>query len=153
MSMVRYWGAPVGSLPRRGSRPGMACLAGQDQCHEVWVASLPAPVRKEGGAALAPCPWVTPALAPRHYKTDFDKLKIWYEHRLIDDMVAQVLKSVGGFVWACKNYDGDVQSDILAQGAGGGGSTAAVSIEGGSSGSRHPTQGQGTPLMSKSPVP
>uniref|UniRef100_A0A8C6ZCU6 Isocitrate dehydrogenase [NADP] n=1 Tax=Nothoprocta perdicaria TaxID=30464 RepID=A0A8C6ZCU6_NOTPE len=52
----------------------------------------------------------------KHYKTEFDKLKIWYEHRLIDDMVAQVLKSAGGFVWACKNYDGDVQSDILAQG-------------------------------------
>ncbi|XP_064373857.1 isocitrate dehydrogenase [NADP], mitochondrial [Dromaius novaehollandiae] len=54
----------------------------------------------------------------KHYKTEFDKLKIWYEHRLIDDMVAQVLKSAGGFVWACKNYDGDVQSDILAQGFG-----------------------------------
>lgn len=53
---------------------------------------------------------------PRNYKPEFDKLKIWYEHRLIDDMVAQVLKSSGGFVWACKNYDGDVQSDILAQG-------------------------------------
>lgn len=52
----------------------------------------------------------------RNYKPQFDKLKIWYEHRLIDDMVAQVLKSSGGFVWACKNYDGDVQSDILAQG-------------------------------------
>uniref|UniRef100_A0A8C9NGZ0 isocitrate dehydrogenase (NADP(+)) n=1 Tax=Serinus canaria TaxID=9135 RepID=A0A8C9NGZ0_SERCA len=54
----------------------------------------------------------------KHYKTEFDKLKIWYEHRLIDDMVAQMLKSSGGFVWACKNYDGDVQSDILAQGFG-----------------------------------
>lgn len=43
---------------------------------------------------------------------------MWYEHRLIDDMVAQMLKSSGGFVWACKNYDGDVQSDILAQGKG-----------------------------------
>lgn len=52
----------------------------------------------------------------RNYKPEFDKLKIWYEHRLIDDMVAQVLKSDGAFVWACKNYDGDVQSDILAQG-------------------------------------
>jgi isocitrate dehydrogenase len=41
-----------------------------------------------------------------------------YEHRLIDDMVAQVLKSSGGIVWACKNYDGDVQSDIVAQGYG-----------------------------------
>ncbi|XP_029983711.1 isocitrate dehydrogenase [NADP], mitochondrial-like [Sphaeramia orbicularis] len=54
----------------------------------------------------------------KNYKAEFDKLKIWYEHRLIDDMVAQVLKSSGGFVWACKNYDGDVQSDILAQGFG-----------------------------------
>jgi len=52
------------------------------------------------------------------YKKQFDDLKIWYEHRLIDDMVAQVLKSSGGFVWACKNYDGDVQSDIIAQGYG-----------------------------------
>lgn len=39
-----------------------------------------------------------------------------YEHRLIDDMVAQAMKSSGGFVWACKNYDGDVQSDSVAQG-------------------------------------
>jgi isocitrate dehydrogenase len=57
-------------------------------------------------------------LFQKHYKKDFDKLKIWYEHRLIDDMVAQMLKSEGGFVWACKNYDGDVQSDIVAQGYG-----------------------------------
>jgi isocitrate dehydrogenase len=52
------------------------------------------------------------------YKAQFDAAGIWYEHRLIDDMVAQALKSDGGFVWACKNYDGDVQSDILAQGFG-----------------------------------
>lgn len=52
------------------------------------------------------------------YKPEFEKLGIWYEHRLIDDMVAQVIKSSGGMVWACKNYDGDVQSDILAQGFG-----------------------------------
>lgn len=44
--------------------------------------------------------------------------KIWYEHRLIDDMVASALKWSGGYVWACKNYDGDVQSDIVAQGFG-----------------------------------
>ncbi|KAH8109541.1 isocitrate dehydrogenase [Phellopilus nigrolimitatus] len=53
-----------------------------------------------------------------HYKQLFDGASIYYEHRLIDDMVAQVIKSSGGFVWACKNYDGDVQSDILAQGFG-----------------------------------
>jgi len=54
----------------------------------------------------------------RDYKEQFETAKIWYEHRLIDDMVAQALKSSGGFVWACKNYDGDVQSDIVAQGYG-----------------------------------
>ena len=48
----------------------------------------------------------------------FEKAKIWYEHRLIDDMVASSLKWSGGYVWACKNYDGDVQSDTVAQGFG-----------------------------------
>jgi isocitrate dehydrogenase len=52
------------------------------------------------------------------YKTEFESRKLWYEHRLIDDMVAYAVKSNGGFVWACKNYDGDVQSDIVAQGYG-----------------------------------
>ena len=51
-----------------------------------------------------------------NYKKDFEASKIWYEHRLIDDMVAYMIKSEGGYVWACKNYDGDVQSDCLAQG-------------------------------------
>lgn len=54
----------------------------------------------------------------RKYEAEFEKLNIWYEHRLIDDMVAQCLKSSGKFIWACKNYDGDVQSDIVAQGFG-----------------------------------
>merc|ERR1712025_1031736 len=48
----------------------------------------------------------------------FEAAGIWYEHRLIDDMVAQAMKSEGGYVWACKNYDGDVQSDSVAQGFG-----------------------------------
>merc|ERR1711934_274464 len=52
------------------------------------------------------------------YKAKFDAKGIWYEHRLIDDMVAFALKQPGGFVWACKNYDGDVQSDSVAQGYG-----------------------------------
>jgi isocitrate dehydrogenase len=52
------------------------------------------------------------------FKADFEKNDLWYEHRLIDDMVAQAVKSKGGFVWACKNYDGDVQSDVVAQGFG-----------------------------------
>ncbi|GAA99227.1 uncharacterized protein L969DRAFT_93689 [Mixia osmundae IAM 14324] len=52
------------------------------------------------------------------YASEFKKLDIWYEHRLIDDMVAQMIKSSGGFLMALKNYDGDVQSDIVAQGFG-----------------------------------
>ena len=52
------------------------------------------------------------------FATEFKKLGLTYEHRLIDDMVASALKWNGGYVWACKNYDGDVQSDIVAQGFG-----------------------------------
>ena len=52
------------------------------------------------------------------FKADFDKAGLTYEHRLIDDMVASALKWEGGYVWACKNYDGDVQSDTVAQGFG-----------------------------------
>jgi isocitrate dehydrogenase len=52
------------------------------------------------------------------FKPEFEKRKITYEHRLIDDMVASALKWSGGYVWACKNYDGDVQSDTVAQGFG-----------------------------------
>lgn len=53
-----------------------------------------------------------------HYKESFEKQGITYEHRLIDDMVAAAMKWEGGYVWACKNYDGDVQSDTVAQGFG-----------------------------------
>jgi isocitrate dehydrogenase len=52
------------------------------------------------------------------FKAEFEKRKLHYEHRLIDDMVAAAIKWSGGYVWACKNYDGDVQSDIVAQGFG-----------------------------------
>jgi isocitrate dehydrogenase len=54
----------------------------------------------------------------REFKAEFDKKKLTYEHRLIDDMVAAAMKWSGGYVWACKNYDGDVQSDVVAQGFG-----------------------------------
>ena len=54
----------------------------------------------------------------QEFEAEFKKAGIWYEHRLIDDMVACALKWNGGFVWACKNYDGDVQSDTVAQGYG-----------------------------------
>ena len=56
------------------------------------------------------------ARAHRHYVKEYTAAKIVYEHRLIDDMVAYCMKSEGQFVWACKNYDGDVQSDSVAQG-------------------------------------
>src|ERR1700737_726965 len=54
----------------------------------------------------------------QEFKAEFESKKIFYEHRLIDDMVASALKWSGGYVWACKNYDGDVQSDTVAQGYG-----------------------------------
>ena len=58
------------------------------------------------------------AVYDKDYKAKYEAKKIVYEHRLIDDMVASALKWSGGFVWACKNYDGDVQSDTVAQGFG-----------------------------------
>ena len=58
------------------------------------------------------------AIFDAEFKAEFDRLGLTYEHRLIDDMVAASLKWEGGYVWACKNYDGDVQSDTVAQGFG-----------------------------------
>ena len=58
------------------------------------------------------------AVYEAEFKTQYEKAGITYEHRLIDDMVASAMKWTGGYVWACKNYDGDVQSDLVAQGYG-----------------------------------
>jgi isocitrate dehydrogenase len=58
------------------------------------------------------------AIYDAEFKAEFEKNAITYEHRLIDDMVASAMKWTGGYVWACKNYDGDVQSDLVAQGYG-----------------------------------
>ena len=58
------------------------------------------------------------AIYDAEFKAQFEAAKITYEHRLIDDMVASAMKWTGGYVWACKNYDGDVQSDLVAQGYG-----------------------------------
>ncbi|EYU34732.1 hypothetical protein MIMGU_mgv1a005695mg [Erythranthe guttata] len=65
-----------------------------------------------------------------NWKAKFEEHSIWYEHRLIDDMVAYAVKSEGGYVWACKNYDGDVQSDLLAQGFGSLGLMTSVLLSG-----------------------
>ncbi len=62
------------------------------------------------------------------FKAEFEKSGITYEHRLIDDMVAAAMKWSGGFVWACKNYDGDVQSDTVAQGFGSLGMMSSVLV-------------------------
>ena len=58
------------------------------------------------------------AVFDAEFKVDYEKTGITYEHRLIDDMVASAMKWTGGYIWACKNYDGDVQSDLVAQGYG-----------------------------------
>jgi len=64
------------------------------------------------------------------YIEEFKAKGLYYEHRLIDDLVAQAIKGNGGFVWACKNYDGDVQSDIVAQGFGSLGLMTSVCVNG-----------------------
>ena len=58
------------------------------------------------------------AVFDAEFKADYEKRGLTYEHRLIDDMVASAMKWTGGYIWACKNYDGDVQSDLVAQGYG-----------------------------------
>jgi isocitrate dehydrogenase len=58
------------------------------------------------------------AIYDAEFKAEYEKHAITYEHRLIDDMVASAMKWTGGYIWACKNYDGDVQSDLVAQGYG-----------------------------------
>ncbi len=58
------------------------------------------------------------AIFESEFKTEYEKRGLTYEHRLIDDMVASAMKWTGGYIWACKNYDGDVQSDLVAQGYG-----------------------------------
>ena len=58
------------------------------------------------------------AIYDAEFRADYEKSGITYEHRLIDDMVASAMKWTGGYIWACKNYDGDVQSDLVAQGYG-----------------------------------
>jgi isocitrate dehydrogenase len=58
------------------------------------------------------------AIFESEFKAEYEKRGITYEHRLIDDMVASAMKWTGGYIWACKNYDGDVQSDLVAQGYG-----------------------------------
>ncbi|EAT91095.1 hypothetical protein SNOG_01446 [Parastagonospora nodorum SN15] len=72
----------------------------------------------EGGVAQTQFKDIFQEIYEAQYRKEFEAAGIWYEHRLIDDMVAQMIKSEGGYIIAMKNYDGDVQSDIVAQGFG-----------------------------------
>jgi len=80
------------------------------------------------------------------FKADFDAAGITYEHRLIDDMVACAMKWEGGYVWACKNYDGDVQSDTVAQGFGSLGLMTSVLMTGPGSPRAHGRDARGDPV-------
>jgi isocitrate dehydrogenase len=88
--------------------------------HRLINDMVPSTLRTSGVVCLAGCRFEYEH-QPTSYETLF-AIRIFpplrYEHRLIDDMVAQCIKNDGGYVWACKNYDGDVQSDMLAQGFG-----------------------------------
>ena len=83
------------------------------------------------------------------FKADFDKAGLTYEHRLIDDMVAAALKWEGGYVWACKNYDGDVQSDTVAQGFG----SLGPDDQRADDGRRRDRRGRGGPRHRHAPFP
>ena len=87
------------------------------------------------------------------FKDQFDAANLTYEHRLIDDMVASAMKWEGGYVWACKNYDGDVQSDTVAQGFGSLGlMTSVLSVPDGSAWTRglaHRAKLDGNPALSE----
>ena len=93
------------------------------------------------------------------FKDQFTMAGLQYEHRLIDDLVAYAIKSNGGFVWACKNYDGDVQSDVVAQGFGSLGLMTSIlltpdggPVEAGAGGCRRPCAVQGIGRGGDSPV-
>ena len=83
------------------------------------------------------------------FKAEFEAAGLTYEHRLIDDMVAAALKWEGGFVWACKNYDGDVQSDTVAQGFGSLGLMTSVLLTPG----RQDRRGRGRARHGHAPLP
>ncbi len=92
-----------------------ACLRyGLGRCYPVYLSTKNTILKRYDGRFKD----IFEDVYESEFKTDFDRAGITYEHRLIDDMVAACLKWEGGYVWACKNYDGDVQSDTVAQGFG-----------------------------------
>ena len=107
------WGCTT-SATRSATSPGPACATAspattRSTCRRRTRSSRPTTASSRTSS---------PRSSQTEFKAEFDAAGLTYEHRLIDDMVAAALKWEGGYVWACKNYDGDVQSDIVAQGFG-----------------------------------
>ena len=95
-------------------RPGLACATASHRNYPVYLSTKNTILKAYDGRFKDLFQEVFDA----EFKAEFDAAGLTYEHRLIDDMVAAALKWEGGYVWACKNYDGDVQSDTVAQGFG-----------------------------------
>ena len=98
----------------RGLRPGLAVATASSAATRSTCRRRTRSSRPTTACSRTP----SPRSSRREFKADFEAAGLTYEHRLIDDMVAAALKWEGGYVWACKNYDGDVQSDTVAQGFG-----------------------------------
>ncbi len=102
------------STTRSATSPAPRCATGSTAA----IPSTCRPRTRSSSATTAASRTSSPRSTRSEFKADFEAAGITYEHRLIDDMVAASLKWEGGYVWACKNYDGDVQSDTVAQGFG-----------------------------------
>ena len=95
-------------------RPGLAATTACDRNYPVYLSTKNTILKGYDGRFKD----IFAEIFETEFKAEFEAAGLTYEHRLIDDMVAAALKWEGGYVWACKNYDGDVQSDTVAQGFG-----------------------------------
>ena len=102
------------STTRSATSPAPRCVTASNRGYPVYLSTKNTIMKSYDGRFKDLFAEVYEA----EFKTDFEAKGITYEHRLIDDMVAAAMKWEGGYVWACKNYDGDVQSDTVAQGFG-----------------------------------
>ena len=102
------------STTRSATSPGPRCATGSNRGYPVYLSTKNTILKRYDGRFKD----LFAEVYEDEFKADFEAAGITYEHRLIDDMVAAAMKWEGGYVWACKNYDGDVQSDTVAQGFG-----------------------------------
>ena len=102
------------STTRSATSPGPRCATACDRNYPVYLSTKNTILKAYDGRFKD----IFAEVFETEFKDEFEAAGITYEHRLIDDMVAAALKWEGGYVWACKNYDGDVQSDTVAQGFG-----------------------------------